>query len=512
MKIGFMKTEDNKTKDFFSGTTVDIALQPIDGKKSNIECYTQTILKGFAFSHHQKTVITDTPIATNPNQRRLVAFIGGLDLTGGRYDTPEHPLFHTLLNEHKDDFINPTLPSLTSSSGPREPFHDIHSRVEGPVARDILKNFEERWEKCANSAVQTEKNLDLVYNFHGWESWSVQMFRSINEYSVDLDTYQMSTGSTQIFPNIQQKRGTKFDRSLHRSYIHHIRRAQSFIYMENQYFKGSRHMWQKSEDGRAGNLIPIEIVIKIEEKITRNESFVAYIVIPMFPSGKPDSTFIQEMLYKQKQTIDLMYSRIAKAIKRSSRPDAHPQDYLLFFCLGSKVPPAARPESLVPPKEKGTDMAFHNRRNMIYVHSKMAIFDDEYIIVGSANINDRSMSGSRDTEIAIGAYQPNALANGDISVFRKALWAEHLGSNTPTNVWDHPGSLQCSKRLHQLGEESLQAYIKIGDHATPHHLMIYPLRVYQDGKVTARPDFEYIPDTKAKIIGSMSIFPQVLTA
>ena len=34
-------------------------------------------------------------------------------------------------------------------------------------------------------------------------------------------------------------------------------------------------------------------------------------------------------------------------------------------------------------------------RQMIYVHSKMIIVDDSYIIVGSANINERSMSGTR---------------------------------------------------------------------------------------------------------------------
>jgi phosphatidylserine/phosphatidylglycerophosphate/cardiolipin synthase-like enzyme len=33
--------------------------------------------------------------------------------------------------------------------------------------------------------------------------------------------------------------------------------------------------------------------------------------------------------------------------------------------------------------------------------------DDEYVILGSANINQRSLAGSRDTEIAMGAYQPH---------------------------------------------------------------------------------------------------------
>lgn len=48
-----------------------------------------------------------------------------------------------------------------------------------------------------------------------------------------------------------------------------------------------------------------------------------------------------------------------------------------------------------------------NRRFMIYVHAKGMIVDDEYVIIGSANINQRSMDGSRDTEIAMGAYQPH---------------------------------------------------------------------------------------------------------
>lgn len=33
--------------------------------------------------------------------------------------------------------------------------------------------------------------------------------------------------------------------------------------------------------------------------------------------------------------------------------------------------------------------------------------DDEYILMGSANINQRSLEGTRDTEIAMGAYQPH---------------------------------------------------------------------------------------------------------
>jgi hypothetical protein len=76
------------------------------------------------------------------------------------------------------------------------------------------------------------------------------------------------------------------------------------------------------------------------------------------------------------------------------------------------------------------------RRFMIYVHSKMMIVDDEYIVVGSANINQRSLDGTRDSEIAIGAFQEGhtlqrnpagPLPQGQVAGFRKALWQEHLG-------------------------------------------------------------------------------------
>lgn len=38
---------------------------------------------------------------------------------------------------------------------------------------------------------------------------------------------------------------------------------------------------------------------------------------------------------------------------------------------------------------------------IVYVHSKCMIVDDKYVICGSANINDRSMLGNRDSELAI---------------------------------------------------------------------------------------------------------------
>ena len=38
---------------------------------------------------------------------------------------------------------------------------------------------------------------------------------------------------------------------------------------------------------------------------------------------------------------------------------------------------------------------------MIYIHAKLLIVDDSYVVIGSANINDRSMLGSRDAEVGV---------------------------------------------------------------------------------------------------------------
>merc|ERR1719262_1162800 len=90
--------------------------------------------------------------------------------------------------------------------------------------------------------------------------------------------------------------------------------------------------------------------------------------------------------------------------------EAKPEDYLLFFCMGQR-------ETEEGSQAIGGDFDAEERPNQvilnetrrfaIYVHSKMMIVDDDYIIIGSANINERSMSGDRDTEIAVGAYQPH---------------------------------------------------------------------------------------------------------
>ena len=142
--------------------------------------------------------------------------------------------------------------------------------------------------------------------------------------------------------------------------------------------------------------------------------------------------------------------------------------------------------------------------------------DDEYIITGSANINQRSMDGARDSEIAMGAYQPYHLASkqparGHIHGFRMALWYEHLG--LLDNSFLQPESLDCIQKVNQMAERNWKLYTSERmDHDLPGHLLSYPICVTDSGEVTELPGSEFFPDTKAPVLGSKSEYiPPMLT-
>ena len=89
----------------------------------------------------------------------------------------------------------------------------------------------------------------------------------------------------------------------------------------------------------------------------------------------------------------------------------------------------------------------------------MMIVDDAYIIVGSANINQRSMAGTRDTEMAVGCWQPSFPEShpfGEVHMFRRALWATHFMSTD--NVLLYPGSIECVNQVKKMAYDNWQQY------------------------------------------------------
>lgn len=425
--------------------------------------------------------------------------------------------------------------------GPRQPWHDLHCKIEGPAAYDVLTNFEQRWRKASKWSEFGRSfkrstpwrddsliKLERISWIHGpspsvpsddpklWvsneddpENWHVQVFRSIDSGSLKgfpKDVYRAEK------QNLVCAKNMVIDKSIQTAYVQAIRLAQHFIYIENQYFLGSSFGWSEYKNAGAENLIPMELALKIASKIRAKERFAVYVVIPMWPEGAPTSASVQEILFWQGQTMQMMYEVIAKELKSMNLENSHPQDYLNFYCLGNR--------EQVPGSDKSCDqtvsMSQKFQRFMVYVHAKGMIVDDEYIILGSANINERSMAGSRDTEIAMGAYQPHHTWSnkkryplGQVYGYRMSLWAEHLG--LVDNLFKEPGSLDCVKSVNKIAEDNWKKFTAEDFTLLQGHLLKYPVEVDGYGKVSPLPGQETFPDVGGKVLGARTNLPDALT-
>jgi len=380
---------------------------------------------------NQPNASPDEPVG----KRRIIAFVGGLDLTNGRWDTPNHPLFRTLDVEHKNDFLHGW--GLKQCFGPREPWHDIHSKLEGPIARDVLTNFEQRWRKQAKTPlVNIGKEFISIQQeeIHDDNSWCSRLCRSIDPFSADI---------------------SYVDNSIQRHYVEAIRKAKRFIYIENQYFMGSSKYWLHNRNTGCVNLIPYEIAKRIADSIAVDfYPIVAYILIPLYPEGYPADGAIQEQLRWQWNSMVMMYDIIREAIEKKGS-QASPMDFLKFMCVGQREEISlSRAERADAPPNSKESLLFVSRRVPIYVHSKMMIIDDEYIILGSANINERSMAGNRDSEIAVESWQPahskEIKPRGGVHQFRMSLWAEHVGKSYCEFL--QPNTPECVRKVFTISQ------------------------------------------------------------
>ena len=156
-------------------------------------------------------------------------------------------MYSTLQTLHKNDFYSYIVPDVTQNVGPREPWHDCHSKVDGPAALDIMKNFEERWYKQVNKKVSQLYHMDeedfVDHNEYGGFNidekegglWNLQIFRSLSSDSgiFDIDKHSL----------LHTKSGKMIENTIMKCMVRQIRHSQKFIYMENQYFLGSAFSW-----------------------------------------------------------------------------------------------------------------------------------------------------------------------------------------------------------------------------------------------------------------------------
>jgi phosphatidylserine/phosphatidylglycerophosphate/cardiolipin synthase-like enzyme len=145
--------------------------------------------------HHQKIVVIDD----------AVAFCGGMDLTGDRWDTRAH--------EHH----NPGRRMLGRSYGPR---HDVAAAVDGAAARALGEQALARWQTA------TKKSLAPVEATHfAWPRKLEPILRNVD------------VGIALTLPELNDRPEVRQVESLN---LAAIAAARDTIYLENQYLAARR--------------------------------------------------------------------------------------------------------------------------------------------------------------------------------------------------------------------------------------------------------------------------------
>uniref|UniRef100_UPI00398F5682 phospholipase D2-like isoform X2 n=1 Tax=Pristiophorus japonicus TaxID=55135 RepID=UPI00398F5682 len=268
------------------------------------------------------------------------------------------------LDKPFDDFID-------RSSTPRMPWRDIGVVVHGGAARDVARHFIQRWNftKIVKPKYKpacfpyllpkshtTADNLPFV--IPGSVLTNVQVLRSVECWSA---------GSS--------------ENSIYNAYLHIIRDSQHFIYIENQFFITC------ADDRYVYNQIGDAIVGRILKAHKAKKNYRVYIVIPLLPGFQGDlstggGNSIQTILHFTFRSMCRGEYSIVERLKKDMG-----SEWVNYISFGGLRTHAELDNSPVS--------------ELIYIHSKMLIADDRQVIIGSANINDRSMLGKRDSEMAV---------------------------------------------------------------------------------------------------------------
>lgn len=223
--------------------------------------------------------------------------------------------------------------------------------------------------------------------------------------------------------------GCSTEHSIQNAYLRLISSANHFVYIENQFFVSGL-----DGDHLCSNRIANAIVERIRKAAANKEKFRVMVVMPLLPAfpGKPDdkdASSLRGVMYWQYRSIcrgeNSIYHTLFKELD-----GLDPFEYIAFYGL--------RTHTMLDDQPKTEE---------VYVHSKIMIVDDKSCIIGSANINERSMTGDRDSEIAVLIDDTEMdddvrIASGTASVgkfahsFRMKLFEEHFGVTPGTPLYE----------------------------------------------------------------------------
>ncbi|HAE8197595.1 TPA_asm: hypothetical protein GNB21_004482 [Salmonella enterica subsp. indica serovar 41:b:1,7] len=226
--------------------------------------------------------------------------------------------------------------------------------------------------------------------------------------------------------------------------------------------------------------------------------FHVCIVLPVHPEGKLDDGAVMAQVHLTRQTLvsgsKSLLNRVRQALWVRQQLDEDPR------ANWSKLIPAL--EKRCETEKKYEEISFEacakyvtllNLRGyaelaaypdkkiavteQIYVHSKLMIVDDRYVLVGSANINERSLQGDRDSELAVlisdteGGYN-NIDGSGIQSPyrafardFRKKIWTKLLGdaAGEYSDFLKKPAKAENWQKIRELAINNARIYESVFD-------------------------------------------------
>ena len=231
---------------------------------------------------------------------------------------------------------------------------------------------------------------------------------------------------------------------------------------------------------------------RIESAIDDGEPFHVYLVVPVHPEGKLDEITIMRQVDLTMNSLVHGPQSLVNGVRRAL---VARHEMRVNGLSESEAKSKARkmPVAELIEQDAGrvwTDyLTLLNLRNhaeiggrpvteQIYVHSKLLIADDKMAVIGSANINDRSMLGARDSELAVivaegdkktvklnGEY--DAVVSVRVHEFRRRLWqnifGKHAGVRAASGllsdtILDMPAAPATWLRIQDIAKQNAAAY------------------------------------------------------
>jgi phospholipase D1/2 len=208
----------------------------------------------FYWAHHEKFIVIDYH----------TAFIGGLDLCFGRWDTRQHPLGDIHPSGAKDevwpgqDFNNNRIMDFQKVSDwkqnqldktiyGRMPWHDVAMGVIGDCVYDIAEHFVLRWNFVKREKYKRDDRFDwLILDGREEDLIGVQRPKfPVGEYIKHPLTPhsfpEQGTVHAQIVrSSCDWSSGILTEHSIQNAYKEIIRNAEHYVYIENQFFSKHR--------------------------------------------------------------------------------------------------------------------------------------------------------------------------------------------------------------------------------------------------------------------------------